>query len=184
MDSKTIGIVLIAVVAVAAIGVGAYYLMDDNKDENVTVVVQGSTTVEPIMSKVMESYKTEKSNVTIEMTANGSGTGINALINGQCDVAMSSRDLKTDESSKGLVTHTIAKDAVAVVVGKDAGVTNLTLEQVAKIYAGTFTNWSQVGGNDKAITPFVRESSSGTRETFDEKILPLSGMEKAALAPR
>ena len=135
--------------------------------------IQGSTTVEPIMTKVQETYVTVKPNVEIQMTANGSGTGINALINGTCNIAMSSRDLKSSESSQGLVTKVIAKDAVAVAVGKDAGVTNLTLEQVAKIYAGTFTNWSQVGGNDKTIAPFVRESSSEP-EKPSTKIQPLS----------
>ncbi|MGI5964944.1 MAG: phosphate ABC transporter substrate-binding protein [Candidatus Methanomethylophilaceae archaeon] len=178
MDNKTIGIVLIAVIAVAAVGAGAYFLMDD-KDENVTVTVQGSTTVEPIMSKVMESYKNEKGNVTIEMTANGSGTGINALINGTCDMAMSSRDLKSSETAAGMVPITIAKDAVVVAVGAGTGVTDLTLEQVAKIYAGTYTNWNEVGGSDKAIVPLVREESSGTRETIDGKMIPVSGKEEA-----
>lgn len=79
---------------------------------------------------------------------------------------MCSRDLKASEAEKGLIPTIIGKDGVAVIVN-GAGVKDLTIEQVAKIYDGTYTNWSQVGGVDKSIGVVCREDGSGTRECFE-----------------
>ena len=81
-----------------------------------------------------------------------------------------SRDLTQAELDAGLVAETIAYDAVAVIVDEAAGVTELTLEQIAQIYAGEITNWSQVNGNDLDIRPIVREAGSGTRDCFNEAL--------------
>ena len=175
MDKKYIAIGAVIVLIVAAVGVYALGNNDNSDDSKPTLVITGSTTVLPIMNLIAEDYKDAK----LTVTGGGSGQGAKNCIDGINNIGMLSRDLKADEKSAGLTPVTIAKDAVAVIVDKDAGVSNLTLEQIAKIYAGEIKNWSEVGGNDLKITCVVREAGSGTRDCFDEA---LSGAYKADYA--
>lgn len=175
MDKKYIAIGAVIVLIVAAVGVYALGNNDNGDDSKPTLVITGSTTVLPIMNLIAEDYKDAK----LTVTGGGSGQGAKNCIDGINNIGMLSRDLKADEKSAGLVPVTIAKDAVAVIVDKDAGISNLTLEQIAKIYAGEIKNWSEVGGNDLKITCVVREAGSGTRDCFDEA---LSGAYKADYA--
>ncbi len=124
-----------------------------DKNTNYTIAIQGSTTVAPIMAAVEEAYEKINPNVKISMTANGSGTGAAAAIDGTADIGMLSRDLKPSEKTEGgLVETIIGKDGIAILVNNSVnGVTNLTLEQIAKIYSGEYTNWNQLGGEDHKI---------------------------------
>ena len=141
--------------------------IDDKTSYSITI--QGSTTVNPIMMAVEEEYEKIHPNVRISITANGSGTGAAAAIDGTADIGMLSRDLKTSETDAGLVPTVIGKDGIAIIVNKSVtGIDNLTLDQIAKIYDGTYTNWNQLGGVDHAIDICGRESSSGTRGAFEE----------------
>ena len=141
--------------------------IDDKTSYSITI--QGSTTVNPIMMAVEEEYEKIHPNVRISITANGSGTGAAAAIDGTADIGMLSRDLKTSETDAGLVPTVIGKDGIAIIVNKSVtGIDNLSLSQIAKIYDGTYTNWSQLGGVDHAIDVCGRESSSGTRGAFEE----------------
>lgn len=141
--------------------------IDDKTSYSITI--QGSTTVNPIMMAVEEEYEKIHPNVRISITANGSGTGAAAAIDGTADIGMLSRDLKTSETDAGLVPTVIGKDGIAIIVNKSVtGIDNLTLAQIAKIYDGTYTNWNQLGGVDHAIDICGRESSSGTRGAFEE----------------
>ncbi|WP_400203332.1 extracellular solute-binding protein [Methanomethylophilus alvi] len=141
--------------------------IDDKTSYSITI--QGSTTVNPIMMAVEEEYEKIHPNVRISITANGSGTGAAAAIDGTADIGMFSRDLKTSETDAGLVPTVIGKDGIAIIVNKSVtGIDNLTLAQIAKIYDGTYTNWNQLGGVDHAIDVCGRESSSGTRGAFEE----------------
>ena len=141
--------------------------IDDKTSYSITI--QGSTTVNPIMMAVEEEYEKIHPNVRISITANGSGTGAAAAIDGTADIGMLSRDLKTSETDAGLVPTVIGKDGIAIIVNKSVtGIDNLTLDQIAKIYDGTYTNWNQLGGVDHAIDVCGRESSSGTRGAFEE----------------
>ena len=141
--------------------------IDDKTSYSITI--QGSTTVNPIMMAVEEEYEKIHPNVRISITANGSGTGAAAAIDGPADIGMLSRDLKTSETDAGLVPTVIGKDGIAIIVNKSVtGIDNLTLAQIAKIYDGTYTNWNQLGGVDHAIDVCGRESSSGTRGAFEE----------------
>ena len=141
--------------------------IDDKTSYSITI--QGSTTVNPIMMAVEEEYEKIHPNVRISITANGSGTGAAAAIDGTADIGMLSRDLKTSETDAGLVPTVIGKDGIAIIVNKSVtGIDNLTLAQIAKIYNGTYTNWNQLGGVDHAIDVCGRESSSGTRGAFEE----------------
>ncbi|MDD4669125.1 MAG: phosphate ABC transporter substrate-binding protein, partial [Candidatus Methanomethylophilus sp.] len=155
-------------------GVGVYALTnhgnnDGSTDESAEIVVNGSTTVAPIMTIVKEKYEALYSSVTIQLNATGSSTGAAAAINGTADLAMLSRDLKESEISDGLHSYTIGKDGIAMIVNSGVtGVSNLTMQQIADIYAGKITNWNEVGGADAHINLIGRESNSGTRGAFEE----------------
>lgn len=140
-----------------------------------TIRVAGSTTVQPMMVKFVEAYQAKNRGVTIEVTGGGSGAGATGVINGTADIGMLSRDLKSSESALNKIE--IAKDGVILAVDKASGITDLTVEEIAKIYNGEFTNWSQVGGNDLKIAPIIREDGSGTRETFDTKMSAALGID-------
>lgn len=164
--------ILLAVIITAAICIPVTYLVsgsdNDEGADSVTLSVAGSTTVLPLMSVYAETYE-KYTNVTLEVTGGGSGAGASAVINGTASFGMLSRDLKQSELDAGLKATVIAKDGVAVIVGSDAGVTDLTLKQIAGIYSGEFTNWNQVGGTDGAtIAVVTREDGSGTRSCFEE----------------
>lgn len=167
MDNKIIAVAAVVVILIA--GVGAYFVMSDNGGDDgdkPTLVVTGSTTVNPVMSAVAEVYV----DANLQVGGTGSGQGASDTINGTANIGMLSRDLKQSEIDSGLRSITIGKDAVGVIVGSNAGVENLTTEQLSAIYKGEITNWSQVGGNNQAIAPIVREAGSGTRDCFDEAL--------------
>lgn len=128
--------------------------------------VAGSTTIQPMMVKFVEAYQAKYSNVEIQVTGGGSGAGA-TLVNNTVDIGMISRDLTSEETAIPIV---IAKDGVVMIVDRASGVTNLTTKEIAKIFSGNITNWSEVGGNDLKIAPIIREGGSGTRETFDVKM--------------
>ena len=131
-----------------------------------SINVGGSTSIQSTMMKLAEVYK-ERFGININVSGGGSGVGASNTANGQLDIGMCSRDLKSSEIEKGLVPTMIGKDGVAVIVN-GAGVTSLTIEQISKIYSGEITNWKEVGGIDKTIAVIARDDSSGTRECFDK----------------
>ena len=131
-----------------------------------TLEIGGSTSITETMDKLCKAYTALYPNITFNLTSNGSGPGAEGAADGSYDIGMCSRDLKDSEIEKGLISHEIGKDGVAVIVNID-GVENLTMEQVAQIYSGEITNWNQVGGPDKAIAVYSREDGSGTRDCFD-----------------
>ena len=108
------------------------------------VVVAGSSSVSPVMEKLIESYKTVNPNAKIELQTSDSTTGVTNAINGTCDIGMASRALKDSEKSKGVQEITIAIDGIAVVVNKENPVDNLTKTQVEQIFSGNITKWNDV----------------------------------------
>ena len=149
------------------------------------IVVNGSTTVLPIMQKISEAYMAANPSVQIALSGGGSGNGIKALLDGLTDIAMSSRDIKDSEkelaAKKGVkpVRVAIAVDALVPVVHPKNPVSDLSLEQLKAIYTGTITNWKQVGGADANIVVISRDTSSGTYETWEEMV-----MKKAKVMPK
>ncbi len=131
---------------------------------NISVV--GSTSVTPLMEELTKAYQ-EKSGVTAEIQGVGSSAGIKAATDGTAQIGMSSRELKAEEK-EGLTETVIARDGIAVIVNPANSVANLTKEQVAGIFKGEITNWSEVGGEDKQIVVISREDGSGTRSAFEE----------------
>ncbi|MDO4383435.1 MAG: phosphate ABC transporter substrate-binding protein, partial [Eubacteriales bacterium] len=131
-----------------------------------TVSTNGSTSMEEVMGALSEQYQKDNSGVTVTYDPTGSGTGIEEVKNGNTDIGLSSRALKDDEKD-GLEQKVIALDGISVIVNAKNGVKDLTTQQVADIFSGKITNWSQVGGKDGKISCIGRESGSGTRDGFE-----------------
>ena len=108
------------------------------------VVVAGSSSVTPVMEKLAESYQAVNDKVTIEVQQSDSTTGIQSAIDGLCDIGMASRELKDSELEAGLTATVIAQDGIAIIVNNDAGVAELTSEQVKDIYTGNITTWEEL----------------------------------------
>lgn len=108
------------------------------------IVVAGSSSVSPVMEKLIEAYKTVNPGAEIELQTSDSTTGMNMAKEGSCDIGMASRELKDSETSAGLTPTVIAKDGIAIIVNKKSAITNLTTDQVKGIYTGEITKWSQV----------------------------------------
>lgn len=133
-----------------------------------TVNVNGSTSMGDVIAALTEGFNEINPDVQINYTGSGSGAGIEGVLAGTCDLGLSSRALSEDEKSQGAVENVIAKDGVAIVINPENTVTDLTTEQIAAIYTGEITNWSEVGGSDAEIAVLGRDSASGTRSAFEE----------------
>ena len=133
-----------------------------------TVNTDGSTSMKDVMGVLTETYRDVQPDVTVNYSGTGSGAGIEAVLAGNVDIGLSSRALKPEEEEKGAVGHTVALDGVAIVVNPANGVEDLSVEQIAQIFKGEITNWSELGGEDAAIAVLGREDGSGTRSAFEE----------------
>ena len=131
-----------------------------------SVSTDGSTSMESLMMIYGEVYP-EIAGTTINYSPTGSSAGIQAVSEGRCDIGLASRDLSDEEVASGLVGTVVAHDGIAIVVNPENPVADLTLEQIAKLYTGEITNWSEVGGNDAPVVLIGRESGSGTRDGFE-----------------
>ena len=109
--------------------------------------------------------------ITVTIQGGGSSTGVKSVSEGTVDIGAASRELKESEMSLGLVQHVLARDGIAIVTHPGQTVTNLTKEQVIKIFAGEITNWSELGGADETINVIAREEGSGTRAAFEEMVM-------------
>lgn len=131
-----------------------------------TVSTDGSTSMEKVIGYLSEAYMDENKNVKVTYNPTGSGSGIQAVSEGRCDIGLSSRDLKDDEK-QNLEETVVAIDGIAIIVNPENIVEDLSVEQIGKIYTGEITNWKEVGGEDKPIVPIGREAASGTRDGFE-----------------
>ena len=140
----------------------------NNANLNGTITLNGSTSMEKLALALKEGFMTANPGVTVNVEFTGSGTGIQAVIDGTTDIGNSSRALKEEELSNGLVENVVAIDGIAVIVNKGVTVTDITSEQLVQIYKGEIKNWNEVGGKDEPIVVVGRESASGTRGAFEE----------------
>ena len=131
-----------------------------------SVSTDGSTSMEKVIGALGEAYE-QKTGITVTYNPTGSGSGIKAVTEGRCDIGLSSRSLKDAEKAEGLSQTILAYDGIAIIVNPENPVEDLSLEQIAKIYTGEITNWSEVGGNDAEIVLIGREAGSGTRDGFE-----------------
>lgn len=150
--------------------IGALVLSGCSGTTKRTITVSGSTSVQPLMEKLADAYMQSDKTISVEVQGGGSSAGIKAVIDGVSNIGMSSRELTADEKAT-LTEKTIAVDCIAVVVNPANTVTNLTKDQITKIFKGEITNWKDVGGADKTILIVSREEGSGTRSAFEEMLL-------------
>ena len=130
-----------------------------------TVSMSGSTSMEKMAKALAESFNVKYPDVAIDIQLGGSSTGVKNAQEGVSDIGNVSRELKDTET--GLTAHKVALDGIGVVVNLANPVEDLTMEQIAKIYTGEITNWSEVGGDDLEIYVVGREDGSGTRDAFE-----------------
>ena len=141
------------------------------------VTINGSTTVLPVVQKAGEAFMASHPGTEISISGGGSGNGIKALIEKQCDVAMSSRDIKDKEKATAAkngvspLRTAIAIDAIVPVVHPGNKVDALTIEQLRDIFSGKVTNWKDLGGDDAQIVAISRDTSSGTFESWEELVM-------------
>ncbi|WP_373500113.1 phosphate ABC transporter substrate-binding protein [Desulfococcus sp.] len=141
------------------------------------IVMKGSTTVLPIAQEVAEAYMKENPDTKITLSGGGSGDGIKAIIDGTTDVGNSSRFIKDKEVASALekgaypVPFGIAYDCIIPVVHPSNSVADLTLAQLKDLYQGKIRNWKEIGGPDKEVVVISRDTSSGTYEVWEEKVM-------------
>ncbi|MCA9477675.1 MAG: PstS family phosphate ABC transporter substrate-binding protein [Nanoarchaeota archaeon] len=164
-------VLVLALVALSACSSPTGNVVSDQSLE-----IKGSDTLLQVVSNLAEDFSSG-SDVRLSVTGGGSGTGIAALLNGEVDIADSSRPIKEEELAQG---HSLGLDMVEVIVGRDMlsvivnennPVKRLSVDQVSRIYKGEITNWKEVGGLDQPITLYGRQSSSGTYVFFLEEIV-------------
>lgn len=159
------------VLAVAVIFLTTGWTFADN------ITIKGSTTVLPIAQKVAEAYMKENPNTKISISGGGSGNGIKALIDGTTDVADSSRFIKDKEVKLAIergsypVPFAVAYDCIIPIVHPSNSLKNITMDQLKAIYMGKIKNWKEVGGPDRPIVVISRDTSSGTYEVWEKKVM-------------
>ena len=162
---KIIGI-LTAVCLTAAALTGCGTSGTNETKSSTTVATDGSTSMEKVIGFLSEAYMEKNSDVKITYNPTGSGSGIQAVSEGRCDIGLSSRNLK-DEEKKDLTETVIAIDGIAVIVNPENPVSDLSIEQIASLYKGEITNWKELGGADAPVVLIGREANSGTRDGFE-----------------
>ncbi len=159
-----------------AIGIGLFFSVAGAFAENVTV--KGSDTLVILAQKWAEVYMSKHPETKIQVTGGGSGIGFAALQNNTTDIADASRPIKAAEKvacikafGKAPREYKVALDGLSVYVHSENSASELSLEQLEKIFTGKVTNWKEIGGSDAPITLYSRENSSGTYEFFKEHVL-------------
>ena len=184
---RIVPVLLVSLLVLAACGTGAGESGAAAPGSVTSIQNKGSDTLVNVALAWAEAYGQIKPEVQVAVTGGGSGTGIAALINGTVDMANASREIKEEERAEaeanGIepVEHTVAGDAIAIVVHPDNPVDGLTIPQLSDIFTGKITNWTEVGGEDRPIVLLSRESNSGTHVFFLEQVVRQGDKESKAL---
>ncbi len=131
------------------------------------VSTDGSSSMEKVIGILKETFEEEHEGIRVTYNPTGSSSGIAAVAEGRCEIGLSSRALSQEEREQGLTETVLAYDGVAVLVNPENPVRELSLEDLAALFTGQVTNWSQVGGRDAPVVPIGREAGSGTRDGFE-----------------
>jgi phosphate transport system substrate-binding protein len=131
----------------------------------------GSTTVAPIAYAAIEQFQKDNPGVKISYEGTGSGAGLVSLLAGQYSMAGSSAEISDEQKSKGAAPTAIALDGISVVVNKSVKISNISLANLAAVFAGKVTNWKDLGGQDMKIVVVNRDESSGTYGSFKDLVL-------------
>ena len=132
-----------------------------------SVATDGSTSMEKVIGVLGESFMELNPDVSFTYNPTGSGSGITAVSEKRCDIGLSSRALKDEEKANGLTETVLAYDGIAVIVNPENAISDLSVDDIAKIYTGEITNWKDLGGADAEIVVIGREAGSGTRDGFE-----------------
>lgn len=135
-----------------------------------TVNLDGSTAMSGVMAALQEAFREREPGVRINCSGSGSGAGIELALAGTADIGLSSRELTEEEISRGAVGVTLALDGVAVIVHPDNPLTELSWEQLAELFTGRASRWTDVGGEDRPVAVYGREAGSGTRTAFESAL--------------
>lgn len=167
MKKKVLSVLVVFMMCLglAGCGGGSNSASDDISGK---VSLNGSTSMEKFVNALSEGIKEKYPNLQLEAQFTGSGAGLEAVASKTTDIGDSSRALTDEEKAKGLEENIVAIDGIATITNKSNKVTNLTKDQLAKIYTGQITNWKDLGGQDEAIVVIGREAGSGTRGAFEE----------------
>ena len=167
MKKKVLSVLMVFMMCLglAGCGGGSNSASDDISGK---VSLNGSTSMEKFVNALSEGIKEKYPNLQLEAQFTGSGAGLEAVASKTTDIGDSSRALTDEEKAKGLEENIVAIDGIATITNKSNKVTNLTKDQLAKIYTGQITNWKDLGGQDEAIVVIGREAGSGTRGAFEE----------------
>ena len=141
---------------------------EGSADLSGTLTLAGSTSMEKLCEAMSESFMQANPGVTVTVEYTGSGAGLESLAAGSVDIGNASRGLKDEEVAGGSVENVVAIDGIAVITDKENTVTDITSEDLAKVYTGEVTNWSELGVSDQPIVAIGREAGSGTRDAFEE----------------
>ena len=160
MKKKILTLAIAAAMALAA-------LAGCSAKQSGKVSTDGSTSMEEVIGVLGEAFMQNNEGITFTYNPTGSGSGITAVQEGRCDIGLSSRNLKDEEKAGGLTQTVLAYDGIAIIVNPSNSVSDLTLEQIASIFTGEITDWSELGGNDAQIVLIGREAGSGTRDGFE-----------------
>ena len=134
---------------------------------NGSVATDGSTSMEKVIGVLGESFMEMNPDVSFTYNPTGSGSGIAAVSEKRCDIGLSSRALKDEEKNSGLTETVLAYDGIAIIVNPENAISDLSVEDIARIYTGEITNWKDLGGADAEIVVIGREAGSGTRDGFE-----------------
>ena len=169
---KFIAIVCSAlIITLVAVGCAKGVASNESQNEESltgTISLAGSTSMEKLCEAMSESFMADNQGITVTVEYVGSGAGIESLSKGSVDIGNSSRNLKPEELSNGCVENVVALDGIAVIVDKNNGVTDISSENLKKLYTGEIKNWKELGGADEAVVVIGREAGSGTRDAFEE----------------
>lgn len=152
-----------------------------------SIRIDGSTTVLPIAQKTAEEFNKKYPNIKVSVTGSGSGNGIKAIMDGTTDIATSSREAKEKEvtaaKAKGVVMtpFIVAYDGIVPVVHPSMKIDKITMAQLRDIYNGKIKDWKEIGGPNRPITVVSRDTSSGTYEVWEEKVMKEDRVQAGAL---
>jgi phosphate transport system substrate-binding protein len=139
------------------------------------LIIKGSDTLgAKLVPQLAEEYKAKHPGVSFEIAAEGSTTGISAVIDGTAQIGMSSRRAKPTEMSaataKGVTLKPtiVAHDGIGIIVNASNPLTKLTKRQIEQIFAGDVTDWSAIGGKPGKISIYTRNTASGTYSDFKQ----------------
>lgn len=140
----------------------------DSTDISGTITMAGSTSMEKLANAVIEAMREVYPDITVTAEFTGSGAGMESLAAGQVEIGNASRALSEDEIASGAVENIVALDGIGMITDTGNSITDISSEDLAKVYKGEISNWKDLGGEDEQIVVIGRESGSGTRDAFEE----------------